>query len=192
MMIFHFRPKRVIEIGSGFSSACILDSVQHANLRDFHLTCIEPNVSRLRSLLRPEDSERLTLIEAPVQDVPCAIVDALEPNDILFIDSTHVMKTGSDVHYEFFHLLPRLKPGVILHFHDIQYPFEYPDGWIFDSNYSWNEAYVLRAFLMFNKEFSIIFWNALYAGKFTTEITNEFPTFLNNPGGSIWIERVAA
>ena len=190
MMIMHFRPQRVIEIGSGFSSACILDSAEHADLHNFHLTCIEPNAERLRSLLRPADSEKLRLIETPVQDVKCEIVDILEPNDILFIDSTHVMKTGSDVHYVFFHLMPRINPGVILHFHDIMYPFEYPDLWIFETNYSWNEAYALRAFLMFNQEFRIIFWNSLYATNFAAEINTEFPTFLKNPGGSIWIQRV--
>ena len=105
-------------------------------------------------------------------------MDSLEPNDFLFVDSTHVLKTGSDVHYELFYLLPRLNPGVLVHFHDVGYPFEYPDKWIYELNYSWNEAYALRAFLMFNAEFSIKFWNSLYAHKFSSQKSSEYPTFL--------------
>lgn len=191
MMIRHLRPKRIVEIGSGYSTACMLDSAEHVDLRDLHITCIEPYPTRLKALLRPRDSNRVTLIERGIQDVPLNIVDALGENDILFIDSTHVLKTGSDVHCEMFHLLPRIKPGVVVHFHDIHFPFEYPDDWIFKKNYSWNEAYILRAFLMFNREFRIFFWNPLYAHVFASSIRDEYPAFLRNSGGSIWIERVA-
>ncbi|MBV8869645.1 MAG: class I SAM-dependent methyltransferase [Acetobacteraceae bacterium] len=185
----HFRPRRVVEIGSGYSTACMLDSADHAGLAPFHVTCVEPYPERLQSLLRPQDADRITLHQSPIQDVSPAIVDTLEPNDILFIDSTHVMKTGSDVHYEFFHLLPRLRPGVIIHVHDVVYPFEYPDPWIFEQNYSWNETYVLRAFLMFNQEFRVLFWNSFYAARYAREVQAEFPVFLRNPGSSIWIRR---
>jgi predicted O-methyltransferase YrrM len=191
MMIHHLKPTQIIEIGSGYSSACILDSAEHAFLPDLKLTCIEPYPDRLRSLLRPGDLKSMNLIERPVQEVPESIVDTLGKNDILFIDSTHVMKTGSDVHYEFFHLLPRLAPGVIVHVHDIGFPFEYPDAWIFDSNYSWNEAYALRAFLMFNNEFRVFFWSSLFACSHGASIRDEYPDFLRNPGTSIWIERIA-
>ncbi len=190
MMIGHFRPKRVIEVGSGYSSACMLDASEHAGLSDFNLTCIEPYPERLKSLLRAYDAPRVTIIEKLVQDVPVDLVDTLDAGDFLFIDSTHVMKTGSDVHHEFFHMLPRVKPGVIIQVHDVIYPFEYPDEWIFDSNYSWNEAYALRAFLMYNSQFRVIFWNSLFGKSFTQQINAEFPLFMKNPGGSIWLERV--
>jgi predicted O-methyltransferase YrrM len=189
MMINHFRPKRVVEIGSGYSSACMLDSVEHVGLSDFHLTCIEPDPARLKSILRKQDAGRVTILENLVQSVPASIVDQLEPNDILFIDSTHVLKTGSDVHYELFYLLPRLKPGVIVHFHDVPYPFEYPAKWVFDDNYSWNEAYMLRAFLMFNDTFKILFWGSLFAKAFKDQIYEDVPAFLRNTGASIWIDR---
>ena len=129
--------------------------------------------------------------EKEIQDVDVSIVDDLNRNDFLFINSTHVLKTGSDVHYEIFRLLPRVKSGVVIHFHDVPYPFEYPDKWIFQDNYSWNEAYAVRAFLMFNHEFRVLFWNSLFARRFSKLIKAEFPLFLRNPGGSIWIERVA-
>jgi hypothetical protein len=167
----------------------MLDAAEHAALHDFSLTCIEPFPDRLRALLRESDHGSTTIIERQVQDVPSAIVNDLEPNDILFIDSTHVLKTGSDVHYELFHLLPLIKPGVIVHFHDILYPFEYHDHWIFEKNFSWNESYAIRAFLMYNTDFRVLFWNPLFALSFGSSIRDEFPTFLTNPGGSIWLER---
>ena len=191
MMIGHFRPKRVIEIGSGTTSACMLDSIGHVGHTDFNLTCIEPYPERFRTFLRPGDEDKITIIEKPVQDVPVDIVDSLEENDILFIDSTHVLKTGSDVHHELFYLLPRLKPGVVVHFHDVQYPFEYPEKWVFDFNYSWNEAYALRAFLMYNQAFEVIFWNSYFAGQFTQEIREVIPVYLKNGGGSIWLRKLA-
>jgi predicted O-methyltransferase YrrM len=190
MMMASCRPRRVVEIGSGFSSACILDSAEHIGIADFKLICIDPNTARLMSLLREGDLQHVNVIEKFIQEVPVEIVDHLNKNDILFIDSTHVMKTGSDVHHEFFKLLPRIRPGVIVHIHDVMYPFEYPKKWIFDENYSWNEAYVLRSFLMYNEKFSVVFWNSLFARHFRKEIQDEFPLFLRNPGGSIWLQRL--
>ncbi len=190
MMIRNHRPKRIIEIGSGFSTACMLDSAKHAGLVDMSITCIDPNTARLRRMLRKEDHDRVEIIEAPVQAVDPAIVDILAPNDILFIDSTHVVKTGSDVHFEFFRLLPRLRAGVIVHFHDVMYPFEYPRKWVVEDNYSWNEAYFLRSFLMYNQAFSVVFWNSLFARYYSREVSNEFAPFLQNPGGSIWLKRM--
>jgi hypothetical protein len=166
----------------------MLDSADHASLRNLQITCIEPHPERLKSILRNDDARRLELIVRPIQEVPEGIVDELERNDILFIDSTHVLKTGSDVHFELFHLLPRLKPGVVIHFHDVVYPFEYPDKWVFESNYSWNEAYALRAFLMYNTRFRVIFWNSLFARGYRASIQDEFSPFLKNPGSSIWLE----
>ncbi|PWT79423.1 MAG: hypothetical protein C5B44_06875 [Acidobacteria bacterium] len=189
MIFAEFRPTRVIEIGSGFSTACMLDTADRLELPNFHITCIEPYPERLRALLRDEDKQRVTIVESFVQDVDEGIIDNLNPNDVLFIDSTHVMKTGSDVHFEFFHLLPRLKPGVLVHFHDVVYPFEYPDKWIFDFNYSWNEAYVLRAFLMYNSLFDIFYWNSLLWRNFGAQMRADITLHSGNPGASIWLKR---
>ena len=187
--INHFRPRQIIEIGSGFSSACMLDAAEHAHLTDVHLTCIEPDADRLRSVLRPKDAKTVTLMERPVQDVPLEVFSRLNPGDFLFIDSTHVLKTGSDVHYELFSILPTLKRGVIIHFHDIQFPFEYPDEWIFERNHSWNEVYALRAFLMYNQSFRVLFLNSLLACKHKSHLEATCPLFLKNPGGGLWIEK---
>ncbi|WP_085234337.1 methyltransferase domain-containing protein [Mycobacterium conspicuum] len=186
-MIAHFKPKNVIEVGSGFSSACMLDTVDQLGLSDFTMTCIDPDADRLRSRLREEDHSRVDIIEGLVQDVPVSTFSTLKENDILFIDSTHVLKTASDVHYELFSILPSLNKGVLVHFHDIQYPFEYPRQWLFEDNRSWNETYALRAFLMFNSAFEVLFWNGLFAHRQRALIQETNPLFLNNPGGSIWL-----
>jgi len=156
---------------------------------DTKFTFIDPYPERLRTLLRQDDYRRVTIIETPVQETDQNLYAALGRGDILFIDSTHVLKTGSDVHYELFRILPGLQRGVVIHFHDIQYPFEYPDQWIFGTNYSWNEIYALRAFLMYNSEFRIRFWGSCMAQRRPQLIREVFPLFLKNPGGSLWIEK---
>jgi predicted O-methyltransferase YrrM len=191
-MLGRYRPKRVVEVGAGFSSACMLDAVDEFELRNFRLTCIEPDPVRLNNLLRPEDADRVELIASPVQEVPLDVFSELESGDILFIDSTHVLKTGSDVHYELFSVLPCLRPGVLIHFHDIQYPFEYPRKWVFENNNSWNEIYALRAFLMYNNEFRVLFWCSMLARANRPLLVSTFPLVLRNSGGSIWIEKVGA
>ena len=162
-MINAYRPRKIIEVGCGFSSACILDTVDEIGLSPFQLTCIEPLPAALKKRLSDADIDKIRLIESGVQDVPVDVFEDLDRNDVLFIDSTHVLKTGSDVHYEFFYILPKLKSGVLIHFHDCRYPFEYPTPFIFERNYSWNEVYALRAFLMYNSKFKVIFYNSLLA-----------------------------
>jgi predicted O-methyltransferase YrrM len=188
-MIAHSQPKYVIEVGSGFSSACMLDAVDDVGLSDFTMTCIDPDASRLRGRLREEDHSRVKIIEGLVQSVPVSTFSKLNENDILFIDSTHVLKTASDVHYELFSILPSLNKGVLVHFHDIQYPFEYPRQWLFEDNRSWNEIYALRAFLTFNSAFQVVFWNGLFADRQRDLVHETDPLFLTNPGGSIWLQR---
>jgi hypothetical protein len=187
-IIGHYRPRRIIEIGSGASSVCMLDSAEHAGLDDFQLTCIEPFPTRLRSLLRPGDERHVVIHERGVQGMPLGLFQELEANDILFIDSTHVLKTGSDVHYELFHILPTLKPGVLVHFHDCRYPFEYSRQLVFEKRYSWNEAYGVRALLMYSSRFRVVFYNSLFAQRYEDLIRSICPDFLKNPGSSLWIE----
>jgi predicted O-methyltransferase YrrM len=188
-MIGHFRPKRVIEIGSGFSSACMLDAAEHAGLPDFKLTCIEPYPTRLRSVLRPTDAH-VTIHERTLQGMPLDMFAALEPNDILFIDSTHVLKTGSDVHYELFYILPVLKPGVVIHIHDCRFPLEYSDIQIFKKNYSWNEAYGVRALLMYSERFKVFFSGSLFAQERAELVRSTIPDFMRNPGSALWLKVV--
>jgi len=116
------------------------------------------------------------------------IFDALSSNDILFIDSTHVSKTGSDVNRILFDILPRLSRGVFIHFHDVFYPFEYPKEWVYEGR-AWNEDYILRAFLEYNDAFEIVLFGTWLA-KFERDLLREMmPMTLENPGGSLWLRK---
>ena len=188
-MIAAVRPRQIVEIGSGFSTACMLDCIERNGL-DTNIICVEPYPVRLRANLTPQDAERVTIAEAMVQATDPEFYRSLDANDILFIDSTHVMKTGSDVCFELFEILPRLQPGVLVHLHDIQYPFEYPDVWIFEKRRSWNENYALRAFLMFNQRFKIIFFNNYFARFHLTDLVAAYGGPIGNPGSGIWLQVV--
>ena len=114
------------------------------------LNFVEPYPERLYSLMSERDKQVSTVLEKPVQEIGPDFFGQLEKNDILFIDSSHVAKCGSDVNYLFFEILPALKSGVLVHFHDVFYPFEYPRDWMF-SGWNWNEDYLLKAFLMYSR-----------------------------------------
>lgn len=187
-MIADKRPKRIIEVGSGYTSAVMMDTADELGLTDLRITCIEPYPARLRSLLRPGDEKRLEIIERGVQGAPLEMFAALEPNDIMFIDSTHVLKTGSDVHYELFYILPALRKGVVVHFHDVRWPIEYSDKQIFEKNYSWNEVYGLQAFLMYNARFRVIFSGSFLAEHRPDMIRETYAPYMRNPGSALWLE----
>jgi hypothetical protein len=186
-MLLEMRPHQFIEIGSGFSSACALDTADEGNL-DTEFLFIEPYANRLHSLMRPQDQNRVQVMSHFVQDVPLETFSRLRAGDILLIDSTHVMKTGSDVSFELFKILPWLAAGVLIHFHDIRYPFEYPAKWIFDRNYSWNEIYALRAFLMYNHDYEIEFFSSYFRAHHRA-LTLVSPAFAYSPSSSLWIRK---
>jgi predicted O-methyltransferase YrrM len=188
-MIYQLQPKRIVEIGSGYSSACMLDAIEQYSM-DVKFTFVEPYPERLHSLLTDSDRQRCDIIERPIQDTEYDIYRLLDEGDILFIDSTHVSKTGSDVNFLLFEILPRLRRGVVIHFHDIHYPFEYPDEWIFQNRKSWNEAYLLRAFLMYNSAFDVLFFNDYFGQKFSSLAEKGPLHFRQNPGGGLWLRKV--
>jgi predicted O-methyltransferase YrrM len=186
-MMHHYRPRRIVEIGSGYSTACMLDTADHLGMDDLAITCIEPYPDRLFSILRDNDRDRITFHQTGVQHIPLDVFGALQRNDILFIDSSHVLKTGSDVHYELFYILPCLAPGVLVHFHDCRFPLEYSDRQIFVKNYSWNEVYAVRALLMYSTRFRVLFQASLFAEKYP-EQRDVLPAFQRNPGSALWIQ----
>jgi hypothetical protein len=186
-MLRHLKPSRLIEVGSGGSSAVALDVSERFLSPGPRMTFIEPYPDRLKSLLKPVDA--CEIIQSAVQNVKLDRFDELQANDILFIDSTHVVKTGSDVVFELFEILPRLKPGVVVHFHDIFYPFEYPKRWVMEQNNSWNELYALRAFLTGNRDWEILFFNDYFAKMERDRVASNAPEILPNPGGGLWLRR---
>jgi hypothetical protein len=185
-MLYHFKPQRVIEFGSGFSSCAILDT-KRLFLPNMQCLFIDPYPQRLRELLGSPCVEA-PIIEARAQD---AIgLPEMKENDVVFIDSTHVSKAGSDVNYHLFEFLPQLPVGVLIHFHDVFYPFEYPESWFFDENRSWNENYLLRAFLMGNQNYEIVFFNDFMNWKHHDLTVQALPLFGKNPGGALWLRKL--
>jgi predicted O-methyltransferase YrrM len=189
-MLRHRRPRRIIEVGSGFSSAVMLDTNDRFLARGIAFTFVEPYPERLLSLLSDEDHQRCEIIVDGVQAVPLERFVALEANDILFVDSSHVAKIGSDVVHLLTNVLPALAKGVVIHFHDTFWPFEYPEEWIREGK-AWNENYILKAFLQFNARFKILFFNSYLAIHHREVVRHTLPLFLKNAGGSLWLEKTA-
>ena len=187
-MLRLYRPRQVVEVGSGFSSALMLDVNERFLGRSIRFTFIEPSPERLESVLREEDRLSVQLISQPVQTVSIDLFRSLNKDDILFIDSSHVSKAGSDTHYLFFEVMPALSSGVLVHVHDIFWPFEYPADWIREGR-AWNEAYLLRAFLSFNQAFKIMFWSPFMALIEADLIKRKMPLYLRNTGASIWLRK---
>ena len=181
-------PKRIIEIGSGFSSAVMLDTIERFFSFRPEMTFVEPNPDRLKDLLTIHDADRVKLVEKKIQEVPSELFSTLESGDLLFIDSSHVLKCGSDLQLLMFEILPHLPSGIYVHFHDVFYPFDYPTEWLQEGRY-WNENYFLRAFLSYNCEWSILFFNSYVAFAFSDFINQYMPLCVKNPGGSLYIRR---
>jgi hypothetical protein len=133
-----------MEVGSGFSSAVMLDTNDLFFSGKIAFTFVEPYPERLLSLMTGEDRSHQEMLVRPVQEVALERFASLRANDILFIDSSHVAKIGSDVVHLLTNVLPMLNRGVIVHFPDIFWPFEYPEEWILEGR-AWNENYVLKA-----------------------------------------------
>jgi predicted O-methyltransferase YrrM len=188
-MMRHTRPRRIIEVGSGFSSAAMLDVNEQRMNGTVALTFIDPDMARLRALMLPGDQSRVTLIEKPVQEVPPEVFSTLGENDILFIDSSHVAKIGSDVNRIFFHILPGLAPGVLVHIHDITANFEYPRDWL-EQGRAWNEQYLLRAFLMYNSAFRVELFPSWLASTRHEWLREHMPLCARGGGGQIWLRKV--
>lgn len=180
-MIRHFKPARYMEVGSGFSSALVLDLRDNIMPDSMSCTFIEPYPEeRLLKLLSAKDARNpdIKVMQKFVQDVKPEEFAKLKANDILFIDSSHVAKIGSDVCYLFFEILPLLNKGVIVHFHDVFTSFEYPIEWIKEKR-AWNEAYLLRAFLMYNDSFEILAFSAFLEDFHEEWFVKNMPLCLN-------------
>lgn len=154
-MVRDLNPARIIEIGSGMST-WVIDRALTANRADgapaAAFTVVDPSPSEAA-----RSAASVTEVFAgPVQEVTLSAFETLDAGDLLFIDSTHVVATGSDVAYEYLEVLPRLRPGVVVHAHDIFLPHEYPRSWVVDRHIFWNEQYLLAAFLTLNPSFRVL------------------------------------
>ncbi len=181
-------PRKVIEVGSGFSSLLAADVNLRFMQSNCEISCIEPFP---RSFLRAGVPGLTSLIEAKVQKIPVDYFEQLQPGDFLFIDSSHVSKTGSDVNYLYFEVLPRLQTGVFIHIHDIFLPLEYPREWILEENRSWNEQYLLRALLSYSNAFEIVFGCCYAHARFPDEVAGalNLPGRRSFGGSSLWLRK---
>lgn len=186
------RPKRVVEIGSGYSSLLAAFALRQNSLTEGpegagHLEVVDPYPFHLLSTV-----ENVTVYEKPVQEMSLDSFTSLGPGDILFIDSSHVLRSGSDVTFELLEILPRLQGGVYVHFHDVFLPGGYPAEWLERKSWFWNEQQALQAFLSFNDAFEILWAGSWLAHHHPDVLSAAIPSF--GPGvrpGSLWIRRIA-
>ena len=183
-MVRHFRPRRILEIGGGYSSL-ILAQAAVKNGTTF-LETVEPYPM---PHLQQGFPGLAALYEQDVQSLAPEFFDELEANDILFIDSSHVVRTGGDVNYLFLEILPRLAPGTLVHVHDINFPSDYPKSWVVGDLRFWTEQYLLQAFLACNSEFKTLLCNSYLATHHPAELREAFPTLQSLQGGSFWMRR---
>jgi hypothetical protein len=187
-MIRHVKPNKFIEVGSGRSSCVTLDTNELFFDNTIDCTFIDPYPQLLESLLKEGDRDRIEIFPDRLQGIDLSLFQELNAGDILFIDSTHVSKVDSDVNCIFFNLLPSLKSGVYIHFHDIFYPFEYPKHWVYEGR-SWTECYLLRAFLSYNPNFEVYAFNTFLEYFHEDWFAEHMPLCLKNKGGSIWLRK---
>lgn len=192
-MIRHFKPKRIYEIGSGFTTFLSAETLLRNTQADGstgELHAFEPYPGEI---LRQGFPGLTRLVPEKVQDIPLHVFEALGENDILFIDSTHVLKAGSDVQYEYLEILPRLNKGVIIHIHDIFLPVEYPEHWLKNNRWFWNEQYLLHAFLLFNESFEVLWAGSYMHLNHPEKLATAFPSYDRDTvhPGSFWMRKIA-
>jgi predicted O-methyltransferase YrrM len=186
------KPKKIIEIGSGNSTLLIYNTKQMFNL-DLEIICIEPYPSNY--LVSLHDKGEITLIKNNLENIDLNIFTTLTENDILFIDSSHVLKLDSDVLYYFTKIFPLINKGVLIHIHDIFFPYDYPLDWLKEGRF-WNEQYFLYVFLQYNDKYKIKFCNSYSQFKYSEELEiiqkntyERVNNIANNvfSGSSIWL-----
>lgn len=188
-MLRRLRPRRVVEVGSGFTTGAILDVSERFLGGSVGLTVVDPHPSRVFEVLRDSDWSGVRMLRSRVQDVGLGEFLELGDGDVLFVDSSHVCKVGSDVSFLFFEVLPRLRAGVHVHFHDVMWPFEYYRDWVM-GGLAWNEAYVLRAMLQGGSTYGVVAMNSFlqaFHEKFFLERMPLCRRWMN--AGSIWIRK---
>jgi len=204
-----FEPARVVEVGAGFSSL-VTARVKRELLPGMRFEAVEPHPREFLRDLPGLDE----LVELPVQEVPLERFASLAAGEVLFVDTSHVVKTGGDVPWIYGQLLPRLAPGVVVHLHDVFLPHDYPREWALEG-WGWNEQYLVQAFLAFNPAFEVLFsaeWMLLHHEDLVLEAfpgwasyRDERPTRAIAPGpgegpgpswwnssGSLWLRRSSA
>ena len=191
-IIMRHRPKRILAFVDEFQYAAFLDILDRAKLHD-ECSCvfIEPDPDRLEERVGlPPAGASHKIICGTLQNLDKSRFDELSDGDLLFTDTTHVAKAASDVCHLISRVLPALAPGVLVHLHDVFWPFEYPPGWLTEGR-SWNEVYMLRAFLQFNAGFEVALFNNYLIQFCESKLHQLFPDSERNSGGALWVRRLS-
>lgn len=191
-MVRHFKPRKVFEIGAGestyLSAQAILRNREENKDHKCELVAIDPYPD---SVLRAGFPGLSELVPEEVQNVPVSRFGELKENDILLIDSSHILKIGSDVQHEYLEILPRLNKGVLVHAHDIFLPAEYPREWVCEQCRFYTEQYLLQAFLAFNSAFEVLWMGSYMHLKHQEELEQAFSSYDRNKvwPGSFWLRK---
>lgn len=182
-MIRYFRPQKIVEVGSGDSTLLGVQACRANGPTQY--VCIDPYPREVTSQGLPG----IELIRRKVEDFDLDIFLELRENDILFVDGSHAVRTGGDVCFVVLEVLPRLAPGVIVHFHDIFLPFDYPKEWILLEHRFWAEQYLLQAYLADNSQAEVLFATHFIASRYPDQVRATFPQALWIGGGSFWLRK---
>lgn len=185
-IIRRFRPRRILEIGGGYSTLIARLAVAK-NARDVEHICVEPYEQPWL-----ENIGLSQVIRSRVEDLPLDLFAGLRRDDILFIDSSHVLRSGGDVWFEYLHILPLLRPGVLVHAHDIFLPYPYPESWLTVHRRYWTEQYLLQAVLQSNPSLEIVLAMHFLSKDHPQELARAFPVYAMHGGcnpGSFWVQR---
>jgi hypothetical protein len=188
-LVRHVKPTRMVELGSGTSSHVIAAALRQnrAEGGSAEYRVFDPYPWEATELGRVEDVD---VVPLAATDVPEEAFDHLAAGDILFVDTTHTVKTGGDVPYLILDILPSLAPGVLIHFHDIFLPYEYPRDWVVDRRLAWAEQYLLQAFLAFNSAFEVTLPLHALARSEPDAVRQLIPSFGRDVApGAFWIRR---
>lgn len=193
-IIREFKPRKIIEVGSGFSSQVIRDALAQ-NTKEDNIDSLYTVIDPYSVLDKNNFSENANIVKEKIEEIDIDFFRQLEENDVLFIDSSHVCKIGSDVNFEILEILPILKKGVVIHFHDINLPYEYPKVYATNPKFRmfWTESYLLQSFLSCNDNFEIILPMAYVQNNFEKEFRQFFPNSNkaeNFRSGSFWIKKI--
>jgi predicted O-methyltransferase YrrM len=182
-MVRETRPRHIIEVGSGNSTMLFREAIR-AGALDTKLISIDPHPRRSIGAFADK------VLECPVEEVALTEFAVLASDDILFIDSSHEIRTGNDVVHLFLNVLPMLPAGILVHVHDIFLPFDYPQAWVCEHQWGFNEQYLVQALLQDSHG-----WEVLWAGHFLERTMPGFPAHFPHMKGrharSLWLRKRA-
>lgn len=194
-MVRKFRPKRIIEVGSGNSTVVMSAAIE----KNYSEDSVDRSIVSVEPYPKPvlldlvSKSRNVSLIQKQVEHLDVSLFQKLGAGDLLFIDSSHVVDIANDVHFLYLHVLPQIPEGVLVHIHDIRFPYEYPREWVLTAKKYWAEQYLLHMFLAFNDSFEIVLASNYMCQKYRGIMSDAFYGLEKHDDGwpgSFWIRRI--